>query len=255
MVLNGEIRRARVRAYYENNPLMVSSPFGGIDGINEPLLEQVLDRLDIRLEGQRILDVGCGRGFAGDFVRKSGGTYSGVDFVQSRGGFPFVMGDAAKLPFADGSFDGVFCIDAFEHFPEAGGAASEFYRVLRPGGWVFLSVPNYSNVAGVVKFCCERWGAYRPMTWAPFRRWQPQEYERPLTAGFVRRAFRGAGFVRMRRIGYGAEAGLGLFPWVAHPQMPEWAQFRIERLFAAAGPAIVRVWPGASLHQFWKIER
>jgi hypothetical protein len=55
MVLNGEIR-----AYYENNPLMVSSPFGGVDGINEPLLEQVLDRLGIQLEGKRILDAGVG---------------------------------------------------------------------------------------------------------------------------------------------------------------------------------------------------
>jgi hypothetical protein len=120
---------------------------------------------------------------------------------------------------------------------------------------VFLSVPNYSNVAGAVKFCCERWGGYKPMSWAPFRHWQPQEYERPLTAGFVRRTFRRAGFERMRRIGYGAEVGLGLFPWLAHPRMPEWAQFRLQRLFAAAGPAVARIWPGSSLHQFWKIER
>lgn len=249
------VLKEEVRAYYENNPLMVSSPFGGVDGVNEPLIREVFDRLDIRLESNRILDVGCGRGFVEQVVHAGGGTYIGMDFVQSRAGFRFVLGEAARLPFASSSFDGVFCIDAFEHIADPESAVAEFHRVLRPGGFAFLSVPNYSNVAGLVKFCCERWGAYAPLTWAPFRRWQAQEYERPLTAGIVRRTFRGAGFVRMRRIGYGAEVGLGLFPWVAHPKMPEWAQFRVQRMFGAVGPAMARVWPGASLHQFWRIER
>jgi ubiquinone/menaquinone biosynthesis C-methylase UbiE len=256
MVLSGHASdTSAIRAYYADNPLMVSSPFGGVDTINEPLLQQVFTRLDVQLSGKHILDVGCGRGFAAGYVRKCGGTYTGTDFVHSGSGFSFAMGDAAHLPFADASFDGMFCIDAFEHFPEPARAASEFFRVLRPAGFVFLSVPNYSNVAGAVKFCCERWGGYKPMTWAPFRRWQPQEYERPLTARLVRQAFRAAGFARMRRIGYGAEVGLGLFPWIAHPRMPEWALYRLQRLFGVAGPAIARVWPGASLHQFWKIER
>jgi len=244
-----------IKAYYENNPLMVSSPFGGVEGFNNELLRRVFDGLGIALSGKRVLDVGCGRGYAEEFVREAGGTYSGLDMVCSRGGFRLILGDAARLPVAAGSVDVVFCIDAFEHVPDMAAAAAEFHRVLRPGGVVFLSVPNYSNVAGLVKFCCERWGGYRRLTWAPFRQWQAQEYEQALTAGRVRRTFRGAGFVRMRRIGYGAEVGLGLFPWLAHRRMPEWAQYRLQRLFGAVGPAVARVWPGSSLHHFWKIER
>ncbi len=250
MVLNED-----VRAYYRDNPLMVSSPFGGVDGVNRALFDRVFGALGISVAGRRILDVGCGRGFVGDFVRERGGVYVGADFVASRPGGPDVLADGARLPFTDASFDGVFCIDAFEHFPEAEAAAREFHRVLRPGGFVFLSVPNYSNVAGLVKWWCERTGRYAPDTWAPFRHWQAQEYERPLTGRFVAKLFRGAGFQQLRRRGHGAEVDLGLFPWVAHPAMPEAVLFRLQRLFGAVGPALASVWPGASLHLFWHMEK
>jgi len=138
--------------------------------------------------------------------------------------------------------------------PEPEAVAAEFRRVLRPGGCVFLSAPNYANVAGVVKWLCEKWGAYEKETWAPFRNWQPQELERPLTGRCVVRTFRTAGFARFRRIGYGAEVSLGLFPWIEHRRMPERIKFRLQRLFAWAGPAVTRWWPGASLHSFWKID-
>lgn len=244
----------RVADYYRANPRMVSSPFGGVDGLNRELLEEVLERLDIGLESRRILDVGCGRGYLGEAVEEAGGTYTGVDFVASRAGFRLVLADAEGLPFADGAFDGVFCIDAFEHFPDPHRTAIEFRRVLGPGGYLFLSAPNYANVAGLVKKAYEAFGAYEKNSWAPFGRWQPQELETPLTGAAVRRIFRTAGFRKIRRVAHGPEVGLGLFPWIDHPKMPEAIQFRLQRLFKVVGPSIARVWPGASLHGFWKLE-
>ena len=243
----------RVRAYYEQNPLMVSSPFGGIDGVNRDLVLDVWRRLDVNVVGRAILDVGCGRGHIGEVVEEQGGMYTGVDFVASRAGFRLALADATRLPFTDGSFDAVFCIDAFEHFPDPDQAVREFRRVLRPGGFVFLSVPNYANVAGIVKWYCERCGRYEKDTWAPFRRWQPQELEQPLTIRTVRRVFREGGFTRLRWIGHAEEAGLGLFPWMTHPKMPEAAMYRLQRIFGSMGETVVRLWPGASLHTFWKI--
>ena len=243
-----------VRAYYEANPLMVSSPFGGVDGVNDGLFLEVLHALAIDLAGRSVLDVGCGRGFLGETVEKAGGTYTGADLVASRTGFRLTLAEATRLPFPDDAFDGVFCVDAFEHIEDGVAAAVEFRRVLRPGGFVFLSVPNYSNVAGVVKWACERWGGYDRHTWAPFRNWQPQELELPMTATTVRRTFQAAGFNKLRRIGFGGEVGLGLFPWVEHAKMPEAVKFRLQKLFARVGPAVARVAPGASLHAFWRIE-
>ena len=46
----------------------------------------------------------------------------------------FMQGNAAELPFADGSFDIAFSRLAFHHFPEPETPFSEMARVLKPGG-------------------------------------------------------------------------------------------------------------------------
>jgi len=200
-----------------------------------------------------VLDVGCGRGYAGDFIRAAGGDYTGADFVCSRKGFRLTLADASRLPFPDNSFDGVMCIDAFEHFPDPEAAARELRRVLRPGGWLFLSVPNYANVAGLVKWFCERAGRYDRDSWAPFGNWTPQELEHPLGSGQVRRIFGCAGFSELTRVAFDPDVGMGLFPWIEHRRMPEGVKFRLQRFFRSVGPVITRIWPDASLHMFWRM--
>ncbi len=51
----------------------------------------------------------------------------------------FQQGDAECLPVADGTFDAVICECAFCTFPDKPTAASEFLRVLKPGGQMGLS--------------------------------------------------------------------------------------------------------------------
>ena len=46
----------------------------------------------------------------------------------------FRHGNAADMPFADGSFDFTFCQAAFKNFTEPVKAITEMYRVLRPNG-------------------------------------------------------------------------------------------------------------------------
>lgn len=245
----------KLRDFYTHNPRMVSSPFGGVEGFDTTLLEKVLSRLDIPVQNHTVLDVGCGRGFARDCVRAKGGRYFGMDFVISGAGFPLVQGDAANLPVSDSSIDQLWCIDASEHFPEPQKAASEFFRVLRPGGCFFLSAPNYSNVAGWVKRREERSGRYAPDTWAPFGRWQAQELEQALTTGHVLALYTNAGFRHVNHVGHGAEVGLGLFPWIDHPDLHDRYRFRLQRFFRAIGDSIAAVWPGASLHCFYRFDK
>jgi len=50
--------------------------------------------------------------------------------------------DAGKpLPFEDGSFDAVICIDAVNHLPDRAEVFSEWARVLRPGGRLVFTDP------------------------------------------------------------------------------------------------------------------
>jgi ubiquinone/menaquinone biosynthesis C-methylase UbiE len=58
--------------------------------------------------------------------------YVGMDIGQSSA--TSVVGDAQRLPFAEDSFDTVFCSQVLEHVPEPWLALAEFRRVLKPGG-------------------------------------------------------------------------------------------------------------------------
>ena len=97
----------------------------------------------------RLLDVGCGTGFLLGFMKEHWPvkTAAGVDlseyalqFCRTRGETMLAKASATALPFADGSFDLLTCIDTLQHLPVEGDAAAlkEFFRVLRPGGLVYV---------------------------------------------------------------------------------------------------------------------
>jgi len=102
--------------------------------------------------GLRVLDVAAGKGDSAMFLaRQFGCEVAGVDFgaenvreATSRAesvssNAMFVTGDAESLDFPDASFDAVICECAFCTFPDKPAAASEFARVLRPGGELGLT--------------------------------------------------------------------------------------------------------------------
>jgi SAM-dependent methyltransferase len=57
-----------------------------------------------------------------------------VTVAAERGGASFARGEAAALPFADGSFDAVVACLVFEHIREVDKAIAEVARVLQQGG-------------------------------------------------------------------------------------------------------------------------
>jgi ubiquinone/menaquinone biosynthesis C-methylase UbiE len=104
--------------------------------------------------GVRVLDVAAGQGTSAiHLARTFGCDVLGVEYgdaavraatsAAEAAGVAhlvrFQQGDAEQLPVADGAFDAVICECAFCTFPDKATAATEFMRVVRPGGWVGLS--------------------------------------------------------------------------------------------------------------------
>jgi len=63
---------------------------------------------------------------------------TGRDLYGAR---PDIFADAACLPFADHSFDGVCCLEVIEHVPDPVAVFSEIFRILKSGGQAWVSVP------------------------------------------------------------------------------------------------------------------
>jgi SAM-dependent methyltransferase len=57
-------------------------------------------------------------------------------------------GDVGKLPFYDGFFDLTVSAAAFEHFLDVPAVLTELYRVLRPGGMIWVSVHLFTSPTG-----------------------------------------------------------------------------------------------------------
>jgi SAM-dependent methyltransferase len=48
-----------------------------------------------------------------------------------------------SLPFPSNFFDGIFCNQVLEHVEKLDAVISEMVRVCKPGGWIYISAPNY----------------------------------------------------------------------------------------------------------------
>lgn len=59
-----------------------------------------------------------------------------------------LCGDAGKLPFANGSFDVITSVAAFEHFLEIPFVLEEASRVLRKGGIIWVLIHLFSSLSG-----------------------------------------------------------------------------------------------------------
>lgn len=104
-------------------------------------------------EGDSVLDLGCGNGRLLELFRGKNVDYVGVDNSEKlieiakkkNPGIFFQVADALNLPFPDNFFDKVFSIAVLHHIPSddfRNQFIKEARRVLRPGGFLILTVWN-----------------------------------------------------------------------------------------------------------------
>ncbi len=128
-----------------------SAPQGGLN-VSKRL--QLLNRIH-PFGGQIAVDLGCGKGSYTSELAQWYGVIMGMDIVpenvsiarehlQSDGSRKIHLlcaaGDA--LPLANESVDSVFLIEVLDHVPSLRPCLEEAFRVLKPGGILFLTVPN-----------------------------------------------------------------------------------------------------------------
>jgi 2-polyprenyl-6-hydroxyphenyl methylase/3-demethylubiquinone-9 3-methyltransferase len=116
-----------------------------------------LDWIDRRaaLAGKRVVDVGCGGGILAESMAARGATVLGIDLATKplrvaelharENGVPVYYREvsaealAAELP---GAFDVVTCMEMLEHVPDPAQTVDACARLLRRGGFLFVSTLN-----------------------------------------------------------------------------------------------------------------
>lgn len=113
------------------------------------------------VEGKKTLEIGCGRGGFAEWLAAAGAVLTAADFspvavdaARARARHPSTqwrVEDIQRLSFADGEFDVVVSCETVEHVPEPRRALAELSRVLRPGGLLVLTCPNYLGPLGLYR--------------------------------------------------------------------------------------------------------
>ena len=144
----------------------------GINPARVGYLRDVIERAGIDPVSSDALDVGCGGGLMAEDVARSGFRVHGIDpsapsietarrhAAQAGLEIDYSVGTGEQLPFADDSFDVVYCCDVLEHVDNIDRVIAESARVLRPGGLYFYDTINRTLPAKLVMIkLAQEWNA------------------------------------------------------------------------------------------------
>lgn len=103
-----------------------------------------------RMQGKRVLDVGCGAGRFAEVALESGATVVGVDYSRAVDAayrnlerfpmFEAIQASIYELPFVPGSFDYVYCLGVLQHTPDPDRAFTHLPAQAKSGGRIAIDV-------------------------------------------------------------------------------------------------------------------
>jgi SAM-dependent methyltransferase len=147
------------------------------DDADLPLIDNELDVLSalVPLAGQRIIELGCGAAQLARAVlaRHPDCRITGLEVDERQHaknlaappqvGLGFLAAGAQAIPLLDASFDLAWMLKSLHHVPVPlmGQALAEVARVLRPGGWLYVSEPVYGGAFNEVIRCFNDEGVVR----------------------------------------------------------------------------------------------
>ena len=102
-----------------------------------------------KIKGKKLLDAGCGTGWASAWAAERGAKVTSMDVgdkllkeVAKKCKSKRVKGSILEMPFRTNSFDIVVSTEVIEHVEDPQKAIKEMFRVLKPGGVLALTTPN-----------------------------------------------------------------------------------------------------------------
>ncbi len=102
------------------------------------------------IRGKRVVDLPAGEGRSSGLLRDVGAEVHAYDLfpeVFKVEGIKCHKADLmSNVPIPDGFADMVLCQEGIEHLPNQHLALKELSRILKPGGKLILTTPNYSNM-------------------------------------------------------------------------------------------------------------
>jgi len=151
----GRLKSGLRRGYLESKFDTRSTRRISLGSILVPLLVRQrlgLDRwarhLPAAQPGHRLLDIGCGNGRFLQVAKSLGWDACGLDPDRNaieaarQGGHEVTLGSLPQTGFAESSFDIVTLSHMLEHASDPNACLREVYRILKPGGTLWLSTPN-----------------------------------------------------------------------------------------------------------------
>jgi len=108
-------------------------------------------------QGKKVLDLGCAGGFMAEALDDRGAHVTGIDpaaeaIAAARDhahdrSIQYDIGVGEALPYSDGVFDAVVCVDVLEHVTDLQAVLDEVSRVLKPGGMFLFDTINRNPLA------------------------------------------------------------------------------------------------------------
>lgn len=162
------------------------------------MLEPFLDRVASERPGGEALDLGCGTGVVSLALAWRGFDVTGIDHSKDMleiavqkladanvsGRSSFVVGDVRSVPAPDGQFDCVTCQGLLHHLAEMESTLRELRRVLKPGGFFYISEPTRdpTPLRTFLRFLARLKRVGRPVTQTE----EPDSVEEPIDANELR---------------------------------------------------------------------
>jgi len=119
------------------------------------ITEQTLALMDLE-PADRVLDLGCGTGWASRRMARTAAEVTGLDVADEMlrraeqtsaegDNVRYVWGSAEKIPAADNYFSKVLSVESFYYYADQGKALDELRRVMAPAGKLFILINLYKD--------------------------------------------------------------------------------------------------------------